>query len=124
MTFTFDPTDDIGKVRRLTGETVEAESETSDEEITAWLADYPAAFELVAVKILRSLAAKWAKRSTITTGNEKIELGKVSDSYRAMADDLETSLGLNLTLKNTGVNRVHDRNRYRRPLDYYGTYRR
>src|SRR3990167_7209851 len=108
MSFTYDPTDDIGTVRRLTGETVAVESETTDEDIQAWLDDNSGNVEIAAVKILRSLAAKWAKRSTIQTGNEKLQLSDVSKQYQAMADSLESSLGQDTTLSNVGVNRVRD----------------
>ncbi len=113
MTFTFVPTNDIGKVRRLTGEKVEAESETSDEEIQSWLDDNGNNHEVVAIKILRSLAATWSKRSTIATGNERMNLSDVAKNYLAMAADLEKSLGTQRVLFNKGVNRVRDSDRTR-----------
>lgn len=93
MTFTYDPTDDIGTVRRLIGMTVEAESEISDEEIEAWLTDTGSNAEQAAIKILRQLAARYARKATITSGNEKIEFGNVAANLLAMVKDLEESLG-------------------------------
>lgn len=95
MTFTYDyETDpDIAKVRFIFGDTVESESEVSDEEITAVYAESGGSHSAAAIKILRSLAAKYSRRATLTSGNEKIELGKVSDSLLRMVADLEASLG-------------------------------
>lgn len=103
----------------MIGETVEAESEISDEEIASWLDTKSNDIDLAAVAILRSLAAKYAKRATITTGNEKLELGKVSENYIALAKEIESSEGQNKTLSNTRVrrrvgDRVNTRNPYNR----------
>lgn len=95
MTFTYDyeTEPDIAKIRFLFGDTVEGESEVSDEEITAVFADVGGNHTTAAIRILRSLAAKYSRRATITSGNEKIELGKVADNLLKMVADLEASAG-------------------------------
>jgi hypothetical protein len=106
MTFTYDPTDDIGKVRRLVGDTVSAEAELTDEEIEAWLTDHSDNHEKAAISILRQLQAKYAKRATISSGNEKIELGKISDNYSSLISSLERSIGTTSTLTSRRVERL------------------
>ena len=108
MTFTYTPSDDIGTVRRLTGDTVEAQAELTDEEIQAWLDDNSSNTGTASVKILRSLAAKYARRATFTTGNEQIRLGDVSKNLIAAADALEGDLNTDSTLVNRSVGRMHD----------------
>lgn len=93
MSFTYDPTSVIGKVRRLIGDTDESTSETSDETIEAWLAENANSAEATAIKILRSLAASYSRKATITSGNEKIEYGNVAKNLIAMVNDLEGSMG-------------------------------
>ena len=117
MTFTYVPANDIGKVRRYVGDTVEAEAELTDEEIQAWLDDNANDHVTAAIQILRGLANKWAKRATFKTGNEQINLSDVAKAYLASAQELEATQGQTSVLSNTNVGRMADADRYRVPLN-------
>lgn len=106
MTFTFNPTNAIGTVRRKIGMTVEDESEVSDEEISAWLTDNGDDENAAAIDILRSLAATYAKRVTVTSGNEKIEYSAASKAFASLADTLTNSSGTANTLTTRSVRRI------------------
>jgi 5-enolpyruvylshikimate-3-phosphate synthase len=88
-TYTYDPDTAIGRVRRLIGDRDIANALLSDEEIQSWLTDNGGDTSAASVRILRSLSAEFARKATLSSGNEKIEYRHTAASMLEAADTIE-----------------------------------
>jgi len=87
MTFTYDPTDRIGQVRRLIGDRVEASQIFSDEEIEAELASALTPLR-TAARLLLSIASDKAKCNNLfQIGDIRLDPSKKAEQLREIAGD-------------------------------------
>lgn len=96
LTWTYDAeqlaASELFRVRRRIGDVNVAGGATttyfSDQEITFAITD--AGDETSAtIRLLRDIAVIYADKATVATGSQRIELGKISAQYSALADGLE-----------------------------------
>ncbi len=87
MTFTYDPTDPVGQVRRLIGDRSEATQVFSDEEIEAELVSASTPLR-AAARLLLSIASDKAKCNNLfQIGDIKLDPSKKAEQLREIAGD-------------------------------------
>jgi len=93
MTWTYsgDPSaSDRDEVRFLTGDTDTTDQQATDEEIAYAVANEPTNVS-AAIRVLRALAGKYARKADKDVGDLKIKWSQVSKNYMDMAKFLEDS---------------------------------
>ncbi len=88
MAFTYDPTNDIGKVRLNIGDTDSDAAQFQDSEIQSLLTTYKNVMA-ASIAAARALAAKYSRRSDITVESVSKRYSQMSANYLALASQLE-----------------------------------
>lgn len=96
MTFTYDLSTEIGKIRLAIGDVSEAVPMLSDEEITALVAQSES-WQEAAVRCVDAILARCARMAIdITVGPMSKRLSQMMDHYRALRAQLAEQLAINL----------------------------
>jgi len=92
MTFTYDTTTSVGRLRLAIGDTVEDDAEFTDAELEV-LIDVAGSWQAAAVMGCDSLIAKYAKLVDITLGPRKEALGQIVEHYKTLRAHLAQGVG-------------------------------
>lgn len=126
MSFTYDLTNDIGKVRLLVGDTVQDDgvkpddSNYSDEEIQVFL-DRNNDVNIAAAEALENLARMWAVEPDIRMGPISESRSDVAGNLREQAEKLRQQSGGESTAFSVGFNRDDGYVAAAEELEYYGS---
>lgn len=92
MTYTYSLSTDIGKVRLLIPDNVEADAELTDEELQYFLDETGDHVKGAAVLACKTLARKYAKLFSFRADGLQIDRSKRAEVYAARAHELEAEL--------------------------------
>lgn len=87
MTFTYDTSTDIGKLRLAIADTSEDDAEFTDEELQVFI-DLAGSWSAAAILAVDALIAKYAKLVSLTVGPRREEYGQIVEHYRVLRANL------------------------------------
>ena len=92
MSFTYDLTTNIGKVRLLIPDNEETAYDIEDAEITYFLTEVGSNVNAAAIRACKWLARKYAKQATFTADGLNVQLTQRAQAFAERAAELESDL--------------------------------
>jgi len=83
VTFTYDLTTDIGKLRLAIQDTDSADYEFTDEELQVFI-DAGGSYQAGAILAVDGLIAKYAKKVNLAVGPRREDLGQIVEHYKSL----------------------------------------